>query len=348
MLKTLDESFSGYVPRHTSIVDTHILIPELRGQIYGQRGHLATLRNSIANGLRHLREILTAKESTVKDLVEKSLIEFHGQSEIRQAEELCSVFNQIGRQIATDVNSNVLTVLENIGQFRNKIETFETEVGRFNKKLQAGMDAVTMFARLRDFKISVITDFDALGFMKKLKALDDVIRFHRAQVGIDTTRELPPESTASALRDFMSVIGNDGTLEIDMASHITLSGSVTVNGQVKQFKRDSDLDHISSNGLNAIILITLLSGMLNMIRGSEKIYIPWVSDEVGKFDPQNFHTLMKMLKDNHIDVVTASPKLTISEFRHFARCYRFGDRGSIAIYAPTLRKRAVAVSEMLA
>jgi hypothetical protein len=88
--------------------------------------------------------------------------------------------------------------------------------------------------------------------------------------------------------------------------------------------------------------------MLNMIRGTDKIYIPWVSDEVGKFDPQNFHTLMKMLKDNHIDVVTASPKLTISEFRHFARCYRFGDQGSIAIYAPSVRKRVTAVAEMQA
>lgn len=344
ILKTLDEAFGGHVPRHTSLIDTSILVPELRGRIHGQRDRLTTLKTAIVSGFRQLRDTLTAKESAVKELLEKSLLALHGQSDIQQAQELCSVFNQIGRQIATDVNTNVLTVLENIGQFRNRIESFETEVNRFNKKLQSGMDSVTMFERLRDFKIGLITDFETLGFMKKLKALDDVIRFHRAQVGIDPTRELPPESTASALRDFMSVLGTDGTVEVDMASHITLSGCVTVNGQVKQFKRDSDLDHISSNGLNAIILITLLSGMLNMIRGSDKIYIPWVSDEVGKFDPQNFHTLMQMLKDNHIDVVTASPKLTIPEFRHFARCYRFSDRGSIAIYALPGRKHAAATA----
>ena len=347
-LTTLDDSFGGYQPRHASLIDIQMLVPELRGQINGLRDGLASRRNGIVNLFRQLRDTLTAKESAVKELIEKSLLECQSQSDIQQAQELCVVFNQIGRQIATDVNANVLTVLENIGQFRNRIESFESEVNRFNKKLQAGMDSVSMFERLRDFKIGLITDFETLGFMKKLKALDDVIRFHRAQVGIDPTRELPPESTAAALRDFMSVLGTDGTVEVDMASHITLSGCVTVNGQVKQFKRDSDLDHISSNGLNAIILITLLSGMLNMIRGSDKIYIPWVSDEVGKFDPQNFHTLMQMLKDNHIDVVTASPKLTIPEFRHFARCYRFRDRGSIAIYAVPGRQRVALAASLLA
>jgi hypothetical protein len=73
--------------------------------------------------------------------------------------------------------------------------------------------------------------------------------------------------------------------------------------------------------------------MLNMIRGNADVYIPWVSDEVGKFDGGNFKALMDNLRDNRIDPVTASPKLTIAEYRHFARCYLFQDRGRIARYA---------------
>ena len=83
--------------------------------------------------------------------------------------------------------------------------------------------------------------------------------------------------------------------------------------------------------------------MLNMIRGDEKVYIPWVTDEVGKFDPANFNALMHTLRVNHIDVVTASPKLTIAEYRHFERCYIFKDRGCIARFAiPTRRSPAAA------
>ena len=123
-----------------------------------------------------------------------------------------------------------------------------------------------------------------------------------------------------------------------------LKGSVTVNGQTRYFSRPADLEHISSTGINAIILISLLVGMLNMIRGDNDIYIPWISDEVGKFDPGNFKGLMDTLRENRIDPVTASPTLTHAEFRHFARRYVFKDRGSIGMFAPQAKsgKRAQA------
>ena len=109
---------------------------------------------------------------------------------------------------------------------------------------------------------------------------------------------------------------------------------MTVNGETRHFSRPSDLEHISSTGINAIILISLLVGMFNMVRGKADIYIPWISDEVGKFDAGNCKGLMDTLRENRIDPVTASPKLTPAEFRHFARRYLFRDRGSIALYAP--------------
>jgi hypothetical protein len=52
---------------------------------------------------------------------------------------------------------------------------------------------------------------------------------------------------------------------------------------------------------------------------------------------------MQMLKENRIDVVTASPKLTPAEYRHFSHRYRFGERGSIAVYrAPAEQQMAAA------
>jgi hypothetical protein len=75
-----------------------------------------------------------------------------------------------------------------------------------------------------------------------------------------------------------------------------------------------------------------------MIRGSADVYIPWISDEVGKFDPGNFKGLMDTLRENRIDPVTASPKLTPAEFRHFERRYLFRDRGAIGLFAPVVRR----------
>jgi hypothetical protein len=156
---------------------------------------------------------------------------------------------------------------------------------------------------------------------------------HRAQVGRDLSSDVPTEASAHILRDFMGVIGSDGAIEVNLASHVSLRGSVMENGTLKSFRRESELENVSSNGLTSIILITLLSGLLNMIRGTEDVHVPWVTDEVGKFDGPNFARLMELLKANHIDVITASPDLNVSQYRRFSQRYKFGDQGLIMTYA---------------
>ena len=64
------------------------------------------------------------------------------------------------------------------------------------------------------------------------------------------------------------------------------------------------------------------------------MHVPWVTDEVGKFDPKNFRALMQMLRDNRIDVVTASPELGPAQQAMFAQRYLFEDRGRIREYRP--------------
>lgn len=347
-LQVLEESLSGYQSQALSAIDPEMTAAELRSRIQAQRRKLENLEDDITHAFKKLRDELTGTPSTVRDFVEMQLAEVKGKDVLRQADELSLVHRRLGREIVPNINNGVTSILDNVRQFRKRITDFESAVKTFNNNLGEGLSASTKFDRLQDLVINVVTDFSALGFMKKLDALNGVIRDHQIRVIGDTTRDLPPESTARALRDLMSVIGQDGGPEVDLSKHITLSGSVTVSGVAKQFKRESDLEHISSTGQNAIILITLLSGMLNMIRGKEPIYIPWVTDEVGKFDSKNFHTLMQMLRNNHIDVVTASPKLTIAELRHFSRCYRFGERGSIARYIlPGKRRELGATSTVV-
>lgn len=133
----------------------------------------------------------------------------------------------------------------------------------------------------------------------------------------------------------MSVLSNDGNLEVNLSSHITLRGSVTDNGQHKEFKRASQLENISSTGLTSLVLITLMTALLNTIRGAEPVYVPWVTDEVGKFDSANFLALMLMLHENRIDVVTASPELGPAQQALFAQRYLFEDRGRIREYRPS-------------
>lgn len=334
VLTGLDDEFGDYQAIGQSVIDTKTAAKELRGLVRADQAALDKVEASIKMRFSSLRQALTGKDNAVRELVEASLVRVAEGSDIARAAELCTCYKLIGPQIANDVNITLKTLLANIGAFQKSIQSFEKEVAAFNRRLQEGLTGVRCFERIKDLRLDIITNFENLGFYKKLARMDDIVRQHANEFGKDYARELPPDETARALGDFVSVLSADGSVEVNLSSHITLNGSVTDNGQRKEFKRASELENISSEGLTSLILITLLTALLNTIRGAEPVHVPWVTDEVGKFDPKNFLALMRMLHDNRIDVVTASPELGPAQQAMFSQRYLFEDRGRIREYSP--------------
>lgn len=334
VLTGLDDEFDDYQATGQSVIDTKTTAKELRGLVRADQAMLDKVETSIKQRFSTLRQALTGKDNAVRELVEASLERVSEGSNISRAAELCISYKFIGPQIANDVNITLKTLLANIGAFQKAIQSFEKEVGAFNRRLQEGLTGVRCFERIKDLRLDIITNFENLGFYKKLARMDDIVRQHANEFGKDYTRELPPDETARALGDFVSVLSADGSVEVNLSSHITLNGGVTDNGQRKEFKRASELENISSEGLTSLILITLMTALLNTIRGAEPVHVPWVTDEVGKFDPKNFLALMRMLQDNRIDVVTASPELGPAQQAMFSQRYLFEDRGRIREYSP--------------
>lgn len=333
-LKEVDESFGDYLASGDSVIDPETPARDIKSRARRIRAEIDRLEASITKRTSTLRQALTAKNSTVKDLVEATLWQAEDGSAISRGAGLCRCYRQIGPQVATDVNITLKTLLANIGAFQKAIQSFEREVAAFNRRLQSGLTEVKCFERVKDLRLDIVTNFDGLGFYKKLSRMEDVVRKHANEIGKDYTRELPPDETARALSEFMNVLGPDGNVEVNLSGHITLKGSVTDNGTRKEFKRASELENISSEGLTSLVLITLMTALLNTIRGAEPVHVPWVTDEVGKFDPKNFRALMHRLRENRIDVVTASPELGPTQQAMFAQRYLFEDRGRIREYRP--------------
>ena len=333
-LAGLDASLTDYTPSFGLRVTVDTPTSELRHAYKTANTELAEVTHKIETAFRKINQHLNATESAVKDFIAACLEDLSPDAtDVVRADRLTQAYDRIGREVISPaVNTELNTILGNIGGYRSRIQSFETEVRSFNRKLQDGLDGVVIgFDRLKEFKISVASDFNQLDFMGKLTALDDVIRQHRDQPRAMYTLEVPPQSSAYALKEFMAVLSN-GMLEIDLSKHISLSGSVMDDGNLKVFRNEAELANLSSNGITTIALITLLSGMLNVIRGQDNIYIPWVTDEVARFDAGNFKGLMKMLKDNKIDVVTASPSLTPAAYQQFSQRYLLGPRGRVAIF----------------
>lgn len=338
ILVDLDGEFGDYLAVGMATVSPNASAKELRTAVHSVQHELRTLEETINRRSSTLRQALTAKNSAVKDFVEASIgtdVDAAVTSDlIGRASALSICFKQIGPQVANDVNLTLKTLLANIGAFHKAIKSFEKQVSDFNDRLKAGLSGVQCFERVKDLRLDIVTRFEDLGFYKKLSRMEDIVRQHANELGKDYTRDLPPDETARALGDFMSVLGSDGNVEVNLSQHITLKGSVVDNGRLKEFRRANELQEISSEGLTSLILITLMTALLNTIRGSEPVHVPWVTDEVGKFDPTNFKALMQRLKDNRIDVVTASPELGPAQQAMFAKRYMFEDRGRIREYRP--------------
>lgn len=335
VLQDLDEEFGDYLAIGVSVIDPKkTTARELRGRVQDDRSKLSKLEMDISRRTSAIRQALTARDSAVKELIEASLSGLAEPNYITRAAELCICFKQIGPQVVTDVNNTLRTLLSHIGAFQADIQNFERGVAEFNRRLQSGLNEVKCFERVKDLRLDLVTNFDDLGQYKKLARLEGIVRQHKTEVGVNYTRDLPSDETARSLGEFASILGADGGLEVNLFAGITLRGEVTDNGQRKPFRRSSELENISSEGLTSLVLITLMTALLNTVRGTEPVHVPWVTDEVGRFDPRNFRALMQRLHENRIDVVTASPELGPAQQAMFAQRYLFEDRGRIREYRP--------------
>lgn len=314
-----------------STVDSSASYDQMKGRFASVGADLAEAERSLGNQVSALQNVLVAADPQVN----KFVTDWMGQrvspqaSMSLKASELVHCYRRLGTEFIQATNQHLRAILSNISSLQTAIAEFETEVRGVNTRLQAGLSQIKCFERIQDLTLNIQPTFEDLGFYKMLRRISDAIRdYELNRHMLDDTKPAPREITA-AVAEFASVLGNDGNLDVDLASHITLSGSVRDNGTLKEFKRDRELAGISSNGLSAILRITLVMAIINTMRGTSPIFVPWVTDEIGTFDGPNLRALMQMLADNRIDVITAAPDLDPLSHTLFAHRYLFQDQGRI-------------------
>lgn len=332
VLSKLTDAFGDYASTRYEGIDVSIKASDLRRSVNQEAEKLQADARTMRSLFNDLYRAFTREESTTKELFEASL-QGGSDDDIARVTLLVQAYERIPHQVVNNLNTTLGTVLAEIGHFSRAIAKFESEVGTFNKQLQTALGAVECFARMESLTLNIVADFSSLGFYRKLKRMDEVVRQHRTGAAVSYSDSMPSAQTAEALTDFMSALHVDGSLEVSMASHITLHGSVIDNGKLRSFQRAQEFANISSNGVTTLILTKLLVGFVNMVRREHAVHVPWVLDEVGKFDMANFKALMTMLHDNCVDVVTASPDLSVAHLDCFSNVYRFEDNGVVRRYA---------------
>lgn len=218
-----------------------------------------------------------------------------------------------------------------INAFHGELTEFDRKIREFNLRMGRALTNTIVFERISAIDIrfvSTITDKDYW------QPISRFIENHKAWLnGIGVDQEMPPASFSEGLGDLLQHWDVREGLKADRLSLLDVRGEVTENGRRKLFRDGHGLMELSSNGLSYLILTTICVSFLRMIRGDTNCRITLAVDELLDLDKRNIGILVKMLRDNGIDLVSACPAAEVDVMLCFPHRYmvtREGDKPLIA------------------
>ena len=210
--------------------------------------------------------------------------------------------------------------------FKNKYQMLkrtDERIDNENRLLQRSLNQNIARDVVDEIQIRIESGIKELEFLPALARLSDL---HEAWTR--SSDNLPTEAFTEALSALLEYwTGNDG-ITADLRQQIHLKGHVVENGIKRNFHASTDLADISSNGVSYLILTTILVGFINIVRGKEPVQMVWALDELGNIDTRNVRNLLKMLNDNGITLISATPNADTGVRDSFTHRFRIMKDGS--------------------
>lgn len=199
--------------------------------------------------------------------------------------------------------------------FHWRMDKFHRRVQQFNRELQAHLDTSLAFESISSVNVEVVSTITEL---KYWPAICEMAEAHRSWLG-GASNDLPPPEFAQNIERLLDHWEIKTGIRADHKNLIRIQGDVTENGNRRVFKRASDLEAVSSNGLSYLVLATIFVAFINRIRKDANVNIVWALDELKDLDAGNVVGLVDLLERNNITLVSAFPDPdpdTLALFRH--------------------------------
>lgn len=316
-------------------------VPDLEKEISQRRAALSVDSEALQKDIRSLRNLMIQRSGPVEHwlqlrerdmpaaptLLEHSMrcIQAQALGDWFQPAEHAPYVEQLHQEM-----DGFMAVASN---FVRDLALFERRVDSFNRELQKALGETGRFERFRDLSVTVRSDIGQIGPMKLLRHMQEVHSGKNSTGGLFTTPqgELPGEDEAALIRAFRDILPADGVLRVNLHDQVRLECSLIENGQRRLIRSEEDFRAVSSNGNTALITAMFLMGFVQMIRGADSpVRLTWVTDEIGRFDPNNLGAFLQTLDAHRIDVISASPSVDPALARFFPRLCIFEDTGAIA------------------
>jgi uncharacterized protein YeaO (DUF488 family) len=211
--------------------------------------------------------------------------------------------------------SDAVTIAGLVNGFHRSMEEFHLRVQQFNRELQEHLDTSLAFESISKIGVEVVSTIKEL---KYWPAICEMAEAYRVWSG-SGSNELPPPEFALTIERLLEHWEVKTGISANFKNLIRIQGEVTENGNRRIFKRASDLEAVSSNGLSYLVLATIFVAFINRIRRGANVNIIWALDELKDLDSGNVVALVDLLKRNQITLVCAFPDPdpeTMAFFKH--------------------------------
>lgn len=331
------KDFMSYVPNRLH-VDWNV--ESLEAAVSDFRDKLAGESEAIQKELRNLKNVMLMRSGPVehwlslkeRELPDKqTLLDHEWQCALAQV--VCDWFDPREYVPYVDqVHKEMVSFLDLAGGFVRTLDLFDRRVDSFNRELQKALSETAKFERFRDLSVTVRSGVGQISSLKTLRQMQDVANskgsLHRSVVVQE--REVPSDEETALIREFRNILPSDGVFMVNLNDQVRLECSLIENGQRKIITNEDEFRAVSSSGNTALITAMFLIGFVQMIRGpNSPVRLTWVTDEIGRFDPDNLAAFLHTLDWHKIDVISASPSVDPALARYFPRLCVFENNGSI-------------------
>ena len=304
---------------NTPDVDIDQLITERKSLQESHKDHLENIRRGVDEIRRQMSSVVATGPEKFHATALSRLGYPRPGKEYEWLEVFRSWFNDEHVSNRTSLLQQGKTMAQKISSFWNSLNDFKKNVSAFSKQLQSSLEQGTVFESISDVSTDIRAHVDTQDYWEAVGNLHTEYDAWHSQ----GSQSLPPASFVAAARDVARVINEESGLVADPVDLISLKISANVNNKgLKTANNEHELANMSSNGLSYLVLCVVLIGFVNRIRGNEPVVVPFVVDELKDLSFPNAKTLLKLMTDNRITMISAFPDIDLDLAELFDKNYK--------------------------
>lgn len=238
-------------------------------------------------------------------------------------------------------------ILANFRVQGNALMAYQESVGQLtlavkhtSRQLKDILNSHQLIKSFKDISVHLSTKVEQEEGWQALK--------HFGVVWKNTLAEAVPDLTAFAVfKAFENALMSLDNIRVnnEINSMVEMRLSVLESGRLVDLRTTKDIKDVSSTGLSYLLLIVIFMALTRHLCKSDQIQIAWPLDELDNLSGENFGSIIDMLTQHGMYIVTATPDLSPSKKWAFQHKVYF-DKGNVNWLTPSVTDTKKYLSQM--